>query len=245
MRLAEIQEDFQRWLVAASPQAAERIGAAAGLAVYQNNYRAQLMGCLETAFVHLRAWLGADEFRDAAIAHINHCPPRAWTLDAYAEGFAETLRLRYPDNPDIHELAWIEQALGQAFVAEDAQPLPVQALADLDWDNACLLFTPSLQLHPLTTNAEAIWSALCAGQTVPASEMLDKAGGMMIWRREFTSRLRTVDALGYQALLKVQDDGSFARLCEWLVDTLGEAQGVAKAGALLGGWLGSGLLICG
>lgn len=243
MRLAQMQEDFQRWLVEASPHAAERIGAAAGLAVYQNNYRAQLMGCLETAFVQLRSWLGVEEFRAAAIAHINRCPPHAWTLDAYAEGFAETLRLRYPDNPDIHQVAWIEQALGEAFIAADAQPLSAQGLADLDWDNACLQLTPSLRLHPLTTNAEAIWSALCAGQQVPASEMLDEAGGVMVWRRQFTSRLRTVDGLEYQALLRVQGDGSFARLCEWLVETLGEAQGVAKAGALLGVWLGSELII--
>lgn len=243
MNLAELQRDFQRWLVEASPDAAGRLGASAGLAVYQNNYRAQLVGCLENAFVQLRTWLGDDEFRDAAIAHINRCPPHAWTLDAYAEGFAETLRLRFPDNPDIHELAWIEQALGEAFVAEDAAPLPAQALTGLDWDSACLRFTPSLRLHPLTTNAEAIWSALCAGRTPPESEMLTHTGGALVWRRQYSSRLRTLDDLEYQALLMLQVDGSFIRLCEWLVERLGEADGVAKAGGWLAQWLGSEMVV--
>nr|GFB56186.1 hypothetical protein [Tanacetum cinerariifolium] len=85
--------------------------AAAGLAVYQNNYRAQLVSCLEHAFPQLRSWLGEEAFRHTAIDHIEHFPPYAWTLDAYAEHFDETLRRRFPENPDIHELAWIEQAL--------------------------------------------------------------------------------------------------------------------------------------
>jgi hypothetical protein len=245
MKLAELQRDFQHWLVDASMEAAERLSpqAAAGLAVYQNNYRAQLVGCLESAFVQLRTWLGDEEFRASAIAHIERCPPHAWTLDAYSEGFGETLRLRFPDNPDIHELAWIEQALGEAFVAEDVVPLSAHRLADLDWDNASLHFSPSLRVHPLATNAELIWSALCKGETPPQSEMLAEAVGVIIWRRQFTSRLRVVDALEYQALLQVQGNGSFVGLCEWLVERLGETDGVAKAGALLAQWLGGELII--
>lgn len=245
MNLADMQRDFQSWLVNGSEDAADRLSvhAAAGLAVYQNNYRAQLVSCLEHAFPQLRAWLGEDEFRTTAIAHVDRYPPHAWTLDAYAEQFGETLQRRFPNNPDVHELAWIEQALGEAFVARDAKPLSVDALATVDWDNARLRLTPSLRVHVMTTNVEAIWSALCEERTPPDSEMLAEAGGLLVWRRQFTSRLREIDALEYAALVLLQKDGSFVGLCDMLVTRLGEEDGVAKTGALLASWLSSELIV--
>jgi len=245
MKLADLQRDFQSWLVDASEDAADRLSvhAAAGLAVYQNNYRTQLVNCLKHSFPLLQKWLGEEEFRNAAIAHIEKYPPHAWTLDAYAEDFEQTLRERFPDNPDIHELAWIELALGEAFVARDAQPLTLDALATVDWDNASLRFTPSLRVHVMTTNVEAIWSALCEERTPPESEMLAEAGGLLVWRRQFTSRLREIDGLEYAALAQLQRNGSFADLCEMLVARLGEQDGVAKVGRLLAGWLGSELIV--
>jgi hypothetical protein len=245
MKLADLQRDFQSWLVDASEDAADRLSvhAAAGLAVYQNNYRTQLVNCLKHSFPLLQKWLGEEEFRNAAIAHIEKYPPHAWTLDAYAEDFEQTLRERFPDNPDIHELAWIELALGEAFVARDAQPLTLDALATVDWDNAILRFTPSLRVHVMTTNVEAIWSALCEERTPPESEMLAEAGGLLVWRRQFTSRLREIDGLEYAALAQLQRNGNFADLCEMLVARLGEQDGVAKVGSLLAGWLGSELIV--
>jgi hypothetical protein len=245
MKLADMQRDFQSWLVDASEDAADRLSvhAAAGLAVYQNNYRTQLVNCLKHSFPLLQKWLGEDEFRNAAIAHIEKYPPHAWTLDAYAENFGQTLRERFPDNPDIHELAWIELALGEAFVARDAEPLSLDALATVDWDNARLRFMPSLRVHTMTTNVEAIWSALCDERKPPESEMLAEAGGLLVWRRQFTSRLREIDALEYAAFFQLQSNGSFVALCEMLVERLGEEQGVAKAGSLLASWLGSGLIV--
>lgn len=245
MKLADLQRDFKSWLVDASEEAADRLSvhAAAGLAVYQNNYRTQLVNCLKHSFPQLQTWLGEDEFRNAAIAHIEASPPHAWTLDAYAEGFGQTLRERFPNNPDVHELAWIELALGEAFVARDAEPLSLDALATVDWDNARLRFTPSLRVQAMTTNVEAIWSALCEGLTPPESEMLAEADGLLVWRRQFTSRLRVTDALEYAALVQLQLNGSFVGLCEMLVERLGEEEGVARAGALLANWLGSGLVV--
>jgi hypothetical protein len=237
MNLAAMQHDFQSWLTAASHDAAARLGGAAGLAIYQNNYRAQLIGCLEQAFPQLRGWIGADAFQEAAIAHIQRTPPHAWTLDAYGDGFGATLGALFPDNPDLHELAWIEHALAAAFVAADAAPLALDGLAGIDWDTARLRLAPSLQAVAATTNAERIWSALWERSTVPQGEMLDTPGGLVVWRRGFRSSLRAVDALELHALLQLRRDGSFAALCALLVGQLGESAGVAKAGALLADWI--------
>ncbi|NVZ50106.1 putative DNA-binding domain-containing protein [Pseudomonas sp. B6002] len=244
MNLAELQQVFSHWLVNPSDESAQLLGNnVAGLAVYQNNYRAQLVGCLEQAFPHLRRWVGEEAFLAASITHIDNHPPHAWTLDAYPEGFYATLKEVFPRNPDVHELAWIESALNEVFVAADAAPLATQVLAELDWDSAVLSLTPSLRCHGLTTNAEAIWSALWQEDAAPEAVMLEQAGGMLVWRRQFTSRLRQVDALELAALQQVQADGSFAGLCEFLVERLGEEAGVMRAGEYLATWLGSELIV--
>ncbi|NWC95851.1 MULTISPECIES: DNA-binding domain-containing protein [unclassified Pseudomonas] len=244
MNLAQWQQAFHTWLVSASDESARVLGnKTAGLAVYQNNYRAQLVGCLEQAFPHLRRWVGDEAFLAAAIRHIDRHPPHAWTLDAYPEGFHLTLGELFPNNPDVHELAWIESSLNEAFVAADASPLPMEVLEAVDWDTARLQLTPSLRCHGLTTNAEAIWSALWQQTPAPEAVMLAEAGGLLVWRRQFTSRLRQVDALEFQALAHLQGNGSFAGLCEFLVARLGEEEGVAKAGELLAGWIGSELIV--
>jgi hypothetical protein len=64
MRLAELQREFRAWVVSASEETADRFGcdARAGLSVYQNNYRAQLVGCLESSFPQVRAWMGEEAF---------------------------------------------------------------------------------------------------------------------------------------------------------------------------------------
>ncbi|CDG85942.1 HvfC/BufC N-terminal domain-containing protein [Janthinobacterium agaricidamnosum] len=252
MTLAQLQRDFQSFLVSASADAAQRLsvnsgscpdcGASPGLAVYQNNYRAQLVGCLEASFPQVRGWIGADAFLAAAIEHIDTHPPHSWTLDAYAVDFHRTLNAHFPDNPDVHELAWIEQALAEAFVAPDAAPLALDALAAVDWDSVRLRLAPSLASHAATTNAEQIWSALWQQEAVPESAMLEQPGGLLVWRRGYQSCLKQVDLLEYQALLQLRQDGSFAALCDWLVERLGDEAGIARAGALLAGWLAGELI---
>jgi hypothetical protein len=241
MRLAELQRDFRAWLVSASDETAARFGsgARAGLAVYQNNYRAQLVGCLESSFPQVRAWMGEEAFLYAAVSHIDKHPPHAWTLDAYADDFDATLVELFPHNPDIHELAWIESALSAAFVARDAQPLAAADLATIDWETARLQLSPSLMTRRATTNAADLWRAMRDGKDRPEGEMLAQAGGLIVWRRGFASYLHTVDALEFEALMQMQENGSFNALCAMLVERLGESEGIAKAGALLANWIGS------
>jgi len=251
MNLANIQGGFHAMRAGgAGPMPAS---AGPGRAVYQNNYRAQLVGCLEASFPLLRDFIGEEAFLHAAAAHIRRCPPHAWTLDAYAEDFGDTLQALFPDNPDLHELAWIELALGLAFVGPDAAPVAADALAAIDWDCARLQLTPTLHLRAAVTNSADLWFALrdsSAGADAsvnaalvrPESEMLPAPGGLLVWRRGFTSCLRALDAIEFAALTHLQRDGSFLGLCGLLVERLGEEQGIASAGAMLADWLGSDLV---
>lgn len=246
MNLAQLQQGFQTWLTTASDEAGRQLAGrtdAPGLFVYQNNYRGQLVAALQSTFPTVQSFMGEEAFLHAAIKHVDANPPHAWTLDAYAEHFGETLRTEFPNNPDVHDLAWIEHSLGEAFVAGDALPLNPAELANVNWDKARLKFSPTLMTREGSTNAADIWWALQEGSEHPEGEMLAEPNGLVVWRRGFVSCLNTIDAQEYEALQFAQENGSFTGLCEFLVDRLGEEAGVAQAGAMLAGWIGSEMIV--
>ncbi|NYT40738.1 putative DNA-binding domain-containing protein [Sphingomonas sp. R-74633] len=245
MSLLELQREMRIWLIREDPLAADRLGGddvAPGLRIHQNNFRAQLVACIEESFARTRDWIGGDAFHQAVIAHVARVPPSSWTLDAYPRDFPATLALLYPADPEVAELAWIDLALAEAFVAPDAAALSGADLGAVDWDRAVLGFSPSLDLADLTTNAPAIWSAL-EGAEPPAVASLPEAGAILAWRDGEAPRFRVVDQLERQAVLWARAGMPFAELCAALAEALGEEAGIARAGEMLGQWLADGLII--
>ena len=245
MSLLALQRDMRAWLACEDTSAADRLGAAAasGLRVYQNNYRAQLVACLEESFAQTRAWIGDDAFHEAVIAHIDRVPPCSWTLDAYPLDFPATLAMHYPDDSEVAELAWIDCTLGEAFVGFDAAALTTDDLAGIDWDRAILHFTPTMNLADLTTNATAIWSALANGEAPPEVELLPETGAILVWRQGLTAQFRAIDRHERDALDLARTGLPFAGFCARMVDAHGEDAGIARAGGLLRQWLGDGMIV--
>ena len=244
MSLLELQQDFRHWLIAESPDVELRMGGRAepGLAVYLNNYRAQLMACLSESFAILHAWMGETEFAAAAAAHIDRVPPHSWTLDDYAVNFAETLAGRYSTDPEIVDLARLECQLGLAFTGADAVRFDVATLDGIDWEAARICFVPTFALLPVRSNAGAIWSAIRAGDAaIPSPTFLENVT-VAVWRNEFVPTFRTLEDDEAEALRKLQDGASFGTVCEWLVSRAGEEQGPATAGGYLRSWLNEGMI---
>jgi len=237
MSLLALQRDFAAWLRDGDADAA-----APGMRVYQNNYRAALVACLEDAFARTRAWIGEEAFSRAVVEHVCRVPPSSWTLDAYPRDFPDTLAFLYPDDPEVAELAGLELALGEVFVGPDAVPLMQAKARDIDWDRAILRFIPTLDLRPAITNAHAIWLALAEEKLPPPVEILAGAHALLVWRHDLTSRFRLIDAREEQALALARSGLSFANLCAAVVAVEGEAEGIALAGQWLGCWLADGLL---
>ena len=244
MSLRAFQRDMRAWLVREDEAAAARIGAdaAPGLRVYQNNYRAQLVACLETGFERTHAWIGDEAFLAAAAFHIDRMPPGGWTLDAYGQDFPSSLALLYPADPEIGELAWIDLALDEAFVGADAPAITAADLADIDWDRAMFRMVPTIDIGTLSTNADRIWSALAAGEEPPAPQRLDAPGAILVWRQGLVPRFRAIDAEEQSALIRARAGLPFAALCATAVEVLGEQAGIAQAGEWLGCWVKDGLI---
>lgn len=244
MSLLALQRDIRAWLVHADAAAAARIhpSIGPGLAVYQNNYRSQLVTCLESSFARTRAWIGEERFLQAAVHHIDDVPPSSWTLDAYAHDFPATLAQLYPDDPEIAEIARLELGLEELFVSADYLAIGLGQLSEIDWDRAVLTFQGSIDLIDLKTNAFTIWSSLAAQEEPPASRYLDTPETALLWREGEQCRIRIIDAAELQTLLDLRSGMSFREACENATLSFGEDRGVALVGQWLGAWLSAGII---
>lgn len=245
MSLLALQRDMRDWLLREDMVAADRIGAAAGpgLAVYQNNYRTQLVACLESSFPRTRAWIGEDMFLHATVHHIDSVPPSSWTLDAYARDFPATLAQRHADDPEIAEIACIELALEDLFVAADSPSVGLEDLGDVDWDRAVLTFAPSIDFLHLNTNGFAIWSALVDQKEPPAPQHLGTPEVALLWRQGEQCRIRTIDDAELHTLLKLRCGMVFGAFCRSVANLLGEEEGMRLVGRWLGVWLSDHMVV--
>ena len=236
--LAVWQADFRLWLEHGDEAAAARLApdSSAGLAVYQNNYRAQLIGCLADAFPQTVAWVGDAAFESAAAHHSDAHPPSSWSLDHYPVGFPAMLAALHPDDPEIAELALLEWQLGEIFIGPDAPVLTLDMLPDADWERAVLTLAPGARLLALSTNAAAIWAALDAGEEPHSAQSLPEKEVFLLWRRDFTASFRQLDADEAELLASLAEGRAFADLCAMLVDRQGEEAGLHRAGELLARW---------
>jgi hypothetical protein len=244
MSLAMLQRDFRSWLVVEAADAAARFGerAQAGLAVYLNNYRGQLMACLTESFPTVRAWLGDAAFEGAAATHIDRQPPSGWTLDAYAIEFPDALDVLYPDDPEVADLARLERDLALVFVGRDADALSLAAIAATDWESAILAMVPTFSLLSVTTNAAAIWSAIKSERTPPAAVILEEPAMIAIWRTEYSPTFRTLEPVEARAILMASDGRTFGAICVAVVQEIGEVDGPRVAGGLMGRWITEGMI---
>lgn len=247
MRLKDLQREFLGWLAGGDEEAAARLplakGAAHGLGVYQNNYRGALMACLAESFPLVRLWLGEGHFEAAAARHIDRVLPNSWTLDDYALGFPESLTEDYPYDPEVGELALIELALSQAFIAADAVALSCEQMSHVDWERAWLKTIPSLSLLDLQSNAADIWIALADEAPAPAAQWGQCRRPVLIWRQEWMCRLRSLDA-DEAAMLSALSRNSlaFADLCSIAMARWGEEEGITRIGQYLALWVADGLV---
>jgi hypothetical protein len=212
------------------------------LHIYHHAYRARLQDNLRDAFEKTWAYLGDDAFDAAALAFVEAHPPTHRNLRWHGAEFPDDLAARFPQDPDIAELALIDWQLRRAFDGPNADPLAPEALGAADWERVGFRFVPTLFLAPLHTNSAAIWHALDQDQPPPAAAPLPAATWLLIWRKAWQPHFRSIDAEEYAALVQLLAGGTFAQLCAALGARLGDEAGAAQAGAWLGRWLQDGLI---
>lgn len=222
---------------------------ATGMDIYRNAYRARLVDALRDTYERTAQWVGEDAYRQAAAHHIITRPPNSWTLDDAGDGFPDTLRELFIDNPEVPELAWLEWAMHRAFVAADATAMDIASFAEAtghfaeeDWSNMRFTFLPGTQQHLIHNDIGMLWRLLGTNEAVRPELALDGPLHCVVWREGIKPVFMQIDNVEGVALNLMREGATYGAMCEALLDLLGEAEAIAEAGAILGRWLHNGLI---
>ena len=229
----------------------------AGMEVYRQNYRSAVMDAINSTYEQTRRWLdegvGEGQFQRAAIHHVIAHPPASWTIDDAGAGFDATCQQLFPNDPAVAELAWLEWAMLAASRAGEAPPLTPEAFAqetakygDEDWASLTLEFVPGVVARTLEHDLHAMWQALGSqGFERPQTELAERRG-CIVWREGERPTFLMVDAANAQALNAAKSGMAYAEICVMLAGEGADEQALQDAamaaGAMLGQWLGEGLL---
>lgn len=221
---------------------------AAGMDVYRNAYRARLIEVLRSTFERTVNLVGDEAFAQAAAHHLILHPPGSWTIDLVGQRFAKTCADLFAQDPDVGELAWLEWTMHCAFTAADTAPITrasfAAATAGFDagqWDSLCLALMPGTALRPVTFDIPALWRAL--GDPAGAQPvLLEEAHWLLVWRDDELPVFALVPCAEGQALADMQGGTPFGQACADALHGTDAAEAVARAGAMLQGWIDMGLI---
>lgn len=172
--LRDLQQSFARALLdrgAPPPDEvrSDRLSAADRFSAYRNNVVGSLVNVLAAAFPATEALAGVDNFRYAAQAFLSQNPPKQARLLAYGAEFPLWLRMFRPAQakPWLAELARLEWARNEALFAADADPVRIEALANLSAEAIpTLRFTllPSARLIAAAWPVHELWQQVQDGK---------------------------------------------------------------------------------
>jgi len=252
--LADLQRAFQDYLLASSDtfQAAVRDTRKADrvtlLDVYRDGYALRLIEVLTSDYPGLMAMAGPDDFDHMARAYIAAHPSRHPSVRWYGRGVADFLANTPPYNgtPDAAEMARFEWALGEAFDSPDVAPITADdliALAPEAWETLSFTTLPSLKRLTLAFDVPQAWQR--RDEVEPGNLEVDRAAGPVawaIWRPEFVSNFRSLDADEAAMLDALNEGRPFPELCEAVAPFTGEEQAPARAAGLLRAMVEGGMI---
>jgi hypothetical protein len=252
--LTDLQRAFQDYLLASSDafQAAVRDTRKADrvtlLDVYRDGYALRLIEVLTSDYPGLMAMAGPDDFDHMARAYIAAHPSRHPSVRWYGRGVADFLANTPPFNstPDAAEMAKFEWALGEAFDSPDVAPITADdliALAPEAWETLSFTTLPSLKRLTLAFDVPQAWQQ--RDEVEPGNLEVERAAGPVawaIWRPEFVSNFRSLDADEAVMLDALSEGRPFPELCEAVAPFTGEEQAPARAAGLLRAMVEGGMI---
>jgi hypothetical protein len=214
------------------------------LDIYANMYFFRLLDALKEDYPAVCAVVGNDEFHNLVTDYLIEQPPAHYSLRYVGQHLARFVRGHRlcQRAPFLGDLAAFEWALVEAFDAEDEtllSPSTLTALAPEAWAELRLQPTASLQLLALDWDVTHAWDDTHQGR--PPREALAQPTWVRVWRRDLRVFHRSIAADEFAALRDATAGEPFAKLCETVAEN-GNADPVARIGALLQQWLADGLL---
>jgi len=189
--------------------------------IYSDMYLFRLVAALREDYPLLARLVGDDEFFSLAKAYARAHPSR------------------HPARGDLADLAALEWARAEAFVAPDEEPLGEDALRSLGEDaaSARLRLVPSVRLLPLEHDVAALWADLEASRA-PGPPRRSPIS-LLVWRKGFEVFHTVVSPEELSALSAVQRGATLGEACAAFA-TLPDPAGAALEA--IASWSGEGLL---
>jgi hypothetical protein len=243
--LADLQRAFQDYLLASSDsflaavhdtRKADRVTL---LDVYRDGYALRLIEVLTGDYPGVMAMAGPDDFDHMARAYIAAHPSRHPSVRWYGKDVADFLARTPPYNgtPNAAEMARFEWALGEAFDSPDVAAITADRLMALPpeaWETLSFTALPSLRRLTLAFDVPQAWQR--RDEVEPGNLEVERAAGPVawaIWRPEFVSNYRSLDADEAVMLDALVEGRPFPGLCEAVAPFTGEEQAPARAAGLL------------
>lgn len=255
MKLAELQSNFQAYLVADTPDVEaskpflsamvddETVGIHKRLNIYHFAYRARMEEALGTVFVNLREWLGCQRFHDVVQSYLAENPSEYRNLRWYGDTLADYLAETMPNSPLATDLAAFEWALSLAFDAADDSTLTLEALSSYAperWNDLTLNWHPSVQIRQANTSVIPAWQSLSAGE-MPMID--DGPTTYLVWRQNMLSYFKTLEANEALAIELMMQGNTFGQLCEAMADVVGQDQAMTVTAGYLAEWINADMLL--
>ncbi len=233
--LAAVQRHFADQVLAdALPPGTPDDPVTGRLPIYHYAYRARLAEVLADTYAKTFLYMGSDRFDEHARAFAVAHPPHTRSLNRYSEGLVEALRMHYPDNPELHELAQLDWDLRTRFDSADVPTLEtVAAQASDTWTTRPGVLHPSALLQTITTNVVGVWNAIHTDDDVPEAVALSAPATLLVWRKGHQPHFRTLDAAEAALVQSLHAGASVHNACAALLGS-GLWQGDPT---VLGGWL--------
>lgn len=255
MRLAELQRAFARRVLEGDDaildhiQDSRREKRAVLMHVYEHAYGARLAEILEGDYEKLHQALGADAFLEAAAAYVAAEPSRNQNARYFGKrlpGFlAETAP--WSARPWLAELANLEWAMGEVFVAEDPPRLAMEAMAALhpqDWPLLRFQMTDDVRRLTSSHGGPEAWLALMEGEDLAAAaaEAAGETTEWLIWRQDEQAHFRAFELEEAWAFDQARAGLRFDALCEGMVEWTAPEQAATLVAGYLRGWILAGVV---
>lgn len=219
------------------------------LDIYRNNYRSALIEALESTYERTARLAGHEAFRQAAIHHVIAHPPTSWTLDLIGQGFTDTCRALFLNDPDVAEVAWLEWAMACVFTSRDANVMTLGEFAmatasfgDRHWEQLRLSFLPALAIRAVQFDVVALWKSLSEEECKVEAAPAEVGQRVVVWREGERPVFRLMPESEANCLETMQSGASFGEICEDLAVGAGAQAGGQQAAEMLRNWLSLGLI---
>ena len=261
--LRDLQTDFKSFLLRGNERMLDRVVGSAKvsaprrLAIYYDAYRLRLLEALDANYPVLHAWIGDEEFEQLGLAYLDAHPSTHFSIRYFGHRLPEFLVTEaYRDRPYLSEMAALEWALSEAFDADDGAVMSIEDMASIPpdaWPAMRFRFHASVRRLNLHWNVPPIWRAINqnidaekngAGPLtdVPAPLAGEYPQSWLIWRQELKTYFRSLPVDEAWAIDTAIAAGTFAEICEGLVEWI-DAQNVAlHAAGLLKRWIIDGMI---